>query len=95
MKPFYVDYVNHMLRFYFRSGEILNEPDRVNAECVRKVLEDSAEWDREIVRELFSGPELLQDGVVKVSAGRGVGMDVVWTVVSKVSRRLAKERGLI
>jgi len=92
-------YVNHMLRLYARNcgkqGNFQKEIDRRNFQTVEKVLNDLPEWDRNVIIDVFRRKEPIENTVREVSKKFGTNPDVVWTVLSKVSRKIAKERELI
>lgn len=92
-------YVNHMLRIYAnycgKQGNFQKEIDRRNFYTVEKVLKDLPEWDRNVIIDVFRRKEPIENTVREVSKKFGTNPDVVWTVLSKVSRKIAKERDLI
>jgi len=92
-------YVNHMLRLYAsncgKQGNFQKEIDRRNFQTVEKVLNDLPEWDRNVIIEVFRRNGPIEYTVQEVSKKFGVDLDVVWTVLSKTSRKIAKERELI
>ena len=94
-----LEYVNHMLRLYAsncgKQGNFQKEIDRRNFQTVEKVLNDLPEWDRNVIIEVFRRNGPIEYTVQEVSKKFGVDLDVVWTVLSKTSRKIAKERELI
>jgi len=88
-----------MLRLYARNcgkqGNFQKEIDRRNFQTVEKVLNDLPEWDRNVIIDVFRRKEPIENTVREVSKKFGTNPDVVWTVLSKVSRKIAKERELI
>ena len=102
-KPFYADYVNHMLRFYartVRSGDVMrlifkSEIDELNWLSVIKVLYKLPERDKNIIIEVFGRGDTLADNIYEVSKELGINQDTIWSLVSKVTKKIAKERGLI
>lgn len=99
-KPFYADYVNKMLRFYCRR--VYNQDFKVeghieinNCLCVMKVLESLPEWDKNAIIEIYSQSDTLADNIYQISRKLNVKQDVLWTMVSKVTKQIAKERGLV
>ena len=102
-KPFYANYVNHMLRFYartVRSGDVMrlifkSEIDELNWLSVIKVLYKLPERDKDIIIEVFGRGDTLADNIYEVSKELGVNQDTIWSLVSKVTKKIAKERGLI
>ena len=102
-KPFYADYINHMLRFYARnvqSGNVVrlkfkSEVDKLNWRSVNRVLHNLPERDRDIIIEVFARGDTLADNIYEVSKELVINQDVIWTLVSKVTNRIAKDRRLI
>lgn len=102
-KPFYADYINHMLRFYARnvqSGNVVrlkfkSEVDKLNWRSVNRVLHNLPERDKDIIIEVFGRGDTLADNIYEVSKELVINQDVIWTLVSKVTNRIAKDRRLI
>ena len=102
-KPFYADYVNHMLRFYartVRSGDVMrlvfkSEIDELNWLSVIKVIYKLPERDKNIIIEVFGRGDTLADNIYEVSKELAINQDTIWSLVSKVTKKIAKERGLI
>lgn len=102
-RPFYADYVNRMLRFYARkihSGEVLrmelkNAVDKKNWNCVVRVLDKLPERDKDVIIEVYRRGDTLPDNIYWVAKELNVEQDMIWTLVSKVTKRIARERGLI
>lgn len=102
-KPFYADYVNHMLRFYARnvqSGDVMrlkfkSEVDKLNWRSVNRVLHNLPERDKDIIIEVFGRGDTLADNIYEVSKELVINQDIVWTLVSKVTNKIAKDRKLI
>lgn len=100
-KPFYADYVNHMLRFYarnVRSGNVVRlrfKVDELNWRSVDRVLHNLPELDKYIIIEVFGRGDTLADNIYEVSKELVINQDVIWTLVSKVTNKIAKDRRLI
>jgi len=102
-KPFYADYVNHILRFYartVRSGDVerlkfKSEIDKLNWRSVNRVLHNLPERDKDIIIEVFGRGDTLADNIYEVSKELVINQDAIWSLVSKVTKKIAKERGLI
>lgn len=102
-RPFYADYINHMLRFYartVRSGDVerltfKSEVDKLNWHAVNQVLHNLPEQDKDIIIEVFSRGDTLADNIYEVSKELGINQDVIWTLLSKVTKKIAKDRRLI
>ncbi len=102
-KPFYADYVNHMLRFYARNaqfGDVMglkftSEVDELNWRSVDRVLHNLPELDKYIIIEVFGRGDTLADNIYEVSKELVMNQDVIWTMLSKITYQIAKERGLV
>ena len=102
-KPFYAEYVNHMLRFYARtvqSGDVMglkftSEVDESNWRSVDRVLHNLPELDKYIIIEVFGRGDTLADNIYEVSKEVVINQDVIWTMLSKITYQIAKERGLV
>lgn len=99
-KPFYADYVNRMIRFYCRKVhgqdfKVEGHIDVNNCLCVMKVLDSLPEWDKNAIIEIYSQGDTLADNIYQISRKLNVKQDVLWTMVSKVTKQIAKERGLV
>ena len=95
---YYREYVNHMLRFYCRFPklcEFKNKRDEENWRTTKRVLDTLPEKDKNIIMEVYKRYDGLSDNVYEVSKKLRINQDVIWTLVSKVTEKIAKERGLI
>lgn len=94
-KPFYADYINHCLRFYVRNENFNNDIDKQKWVAVDRVLRKLPEEDRSIIMEVYSGEAPLLDNVKRTSKNFEVSETTVWTLISKVTKQIAKERRMI
>ncbi len=101
MKPYYADYVNHMLRFYCRNagpemiGQFRTASEEKNWHACRKVLEKLDAKDREMIQRVYRTPAInLSDAVYGVQRELHLSLDHMWDVIGKVSYRVAKMRGI-
>jgi hypothetical protein len=102
-KPFYAEYINHILRFYARnvqSGDVVrlkfkSEVDELNWRSVNRVLHNLPELDKYIIIEVFGRGDTLADNIYEVSKELAINQDVIWTLLSKITYQIAKERGLV
>lgn len=100
VKPYYAEYVNHMLRCYARESglSVWDNTDEVgeqNNSVVDRVLDDLPGWDRTVLINLFNRGDTLADNIYEVSQELKINQDVLWIILSKVTKKIAKERGLI
>jgi len=98
---YYSQYVNHMLRFYARYcdkklEENFKKPvDAKNWQVVKSVLDKLPENDRNVIIEVYRRRDTLGDNIYEVSKEFNIDQDVIWTMLNKITRKIAKERELI
>lgn len=97
---YYDEYVNHMIRFYVRHCDetdlkFKKEIDEKNWWIVKKILDDLPEKDKNVIIKVYELRDTLSDNVYAVSKELGISQDVIWTIISKLSKKIAKERELI
>lgn len=86
MKPFYADYVNHMMRVYFR----VYEPEDVNWVCVHRVLEEETPEVKELLKKLYSSGKV-EEKIKELN----VDPTYAYKKIAIISRKIARERGLL
>ena len=53
------------------------------------------ERDKDVIIEVYRRGDTLPDNIYWVAKELKVEQDMIWTLVSKVTKKIAKERGLI
>ena len=100
-KPFYADYVNRLMRWYCRAMEEGKEVnlesalDRENWNAVAKVVERLNEENRHAIMKVYCKRDNIVDSVRLTAVEIGWDQNKLWTLVSKVTRKVAEERGLV
>ena len=96
-KPFYSDYVTHMLRYYTRHDKKYsdNEISKLNWCACDSVLKTLPTKDRSILMEVYWEKDTLADNIYQVSRQNGIPQNNIWTLVRSVEAKIAKARGLI
>lgn len=98
-RPFYVEYINHCLRFYCRNPErpsfFKTEADKDNWLSCEDVLKNCTAEDRDILIAIYCENDTLSDKVYQVSERLHVNQNKVWNLINDVTRRIAKHRGLL
>jgi hypothetical protein len=100
-KPFYADYVNRLMRWYCRAmkkGKEVNLEsalDKENWEAVAKVMENLGEEDKCAIMGVYCKRDTMADNVYLTALELEWEQDKLWTLVSRVTRRVAEERGLV
>lgn len=98
MKTFYADYVNHILRFYTRHSKrdgFKSEADKLNYNAAEKVFAKLTEQEQIMLIDVYHRNDTMAGNVYEVAKARGINQDEIWTLISKVSNRIARERKLI
>ena len=96
-KPFYSDYVIHMLRYYARHDKKYsdNEISKLNWCACDSVLKTLPTKDRSILMDVYWESDTLADSIYQVSRQNGISQNNIWTLVRDVEAKIAKARGLI
>ncbi len=89
------------MRWYCRAKEEgkevkLETPlDRKNWNAVAKVMERLNEENRRAIMGVYCKRDTMADNVHLTALELGWERDRLWTLISRVTRRVAKERGLV
>ena len=98
-RPFYTDYVRHMMRFYSRTATIKpdykTEVDKANWLTCKSVISGYSDRDREMLLSVYSGFDTLSDEVYQTAKKFSVNQSVIWDMMKDFERKVAKHRGLI
>ena len=100
-KPFYADYVNRLMRWYCRAKEEGKEVnlesalDRENWDAVAKVMERLNDENKCAIMGVYCKRDTMADNVYLTALELGWEQDKLWTLISRVTRRVAEERGLV
>ena len=100
-KPFYADYVNRLMRWYCRAVEEEREVsldsalDRENWEAVENVMGKLKEEDKCAIMGVYCKRDTMGDNVYLTALELDWKQDKLWALVGRVSRQVAKERGLV
>ena len=100
-KPFYADYVNRLMRWYCRAREagkevnLENALDRENWNAVARVMERLDEEDKCAIMGVYCKRDTMADNVYSTAFELGWDQDKLWALVSRVTRKVAEERGLV
>ena len=98
IKPYYTDYVRHMLRFYSRylhSKSFRTEVDRQNWNACHKVIEGYSPRDKDILTFVYGEMDTIADNVFAISKKFKINQSIVWDMMSKLEKEVAIERGLV
>ena len=98
-KPFYADYVNHILRFYFRwdnSKTFRNEVDEQNYKAADEIVRTLQTSEREILTTIYKSDSInVAENVVIATSIHKRDVSEIWSLLSTITSKIAKERRLI
>ena len=107
VRPYYEDYVNHMLRHYCRYADRVDDilsdsdtepsPDRVNVAVCCSVLSRLRDADRETIRKVYSSDGWYRDRVSLREIIREVGITEeksTLRLIRDVTNKIRELRGL-
>lgn len=101
-KPFYADYVNHMLRFYSRHDNTLKqlnshdyEVEKLNYTAVDSVLSRSKDHEKELIISIYTTDEPLNHTVTTTCSKLCITTEEAWKIISRITKAVARERRLI
>ena len=97
-RPFYTEYVRHMLRFYTRNlslTDFKSEVDRRNWYTCHDVLKQYSSRDTAILIYVYSSFDTLPDNVYNISIAHNIHQNIVWDMMKELERKLAIRRGLL
>lgn len=101
MKPYYTDYVNHIIKTYVNHtyDELTSQVDRTNWKAADCVVTGLPQAEQDVVRAIYSRLSYRAFRPVPVLVNEyceqtGREFELVMNVIRKVSKRVKKERGL-
>ena len=97
-RPFYSEYVRHMLRFYTRNlscYHFKSNVDLTNWNVCHEVLEPYSNRDKDILIYVYSNFDTLPDNVYNISIAHNIHQNIVWDLMKEFELKIAKKRGLL
>lgn len=98
-KPYYAEYINHILRFYFRyncNKGFKNDVDKLNYTAADKVIRRLSDTDRQVLCSIFIIENMnVADNISIVARQRHEDPTKIWSLVSAITTKIAKERKLL
>lgn len=101
-KCYYTDYINHAIRFYLSTPDGLDLRQRSytnasvqNWNAVQLVFIHLDPEDNAKLREIYGRASHLPRSVEAYSKEHGLDEEEVWKMITKVSSKIARVRGLI
>lgn len=97
MRTFYSEYVQHCMRFYARYPQprFRTNADKLNWNACHDALKGFKPSEVDILTTVYRGGDTIPDNIYKVSVDRGIKQDIVWKLVNRLERKIAKRRNLI
>lgn len=96
-KPFYSEYVKHMMRFYSRSRDLKvfkSKVDELNWIISNDTLEQYPQY-KDLLLDVYSGYGTHDEEVNKASIKYNIENKVIWDLMKRFERDLAQNRGLL
>lgn len=97
-RPFYSDYARHCLRFYSRNTEkprFNTEVDEKNWYACNRAMDSFSDRDWGIILRVYSAYDTIADNVYEVAKAFNLDQNIIWDLMKKVERVVAKKRGLL
>ena len=97
MRHYYSDFVSHCLKFYARYPKPVfkTDADKVNWEACRRALSTFTEEEQQILVYVYRERDTMEDNVYNASVIHNIDQDLIWKMIMKLEKRVAKRRGLI
>lgn len=96
----YSDYVNHMIRFFLSTPEGLTVTGHTGADvnnwvAVQTIWSDLSAEEQALIRMLYTSGRPYEETVYGYATEHGLSVQTVWKIITNVTTRIAKVRGLI
>ena len=97
---YYTDYVNHAIRFYLSTPEILTvegkrKADILNWMAVQAVFHCLTDENKQVLTDIYKASHRLPEGVKIYCEKSGADPVQIWVLVTKTCAAIAKRRGLV
>lgn len=95
---YYMDYVNHCLRFYVThtdATDFISDVDKANWTACKDAFSVFDEHQRQLLRELYSRRVPMGEAVKEISADNNISADYLWKILKSLQKDVAKRRGLL
>ena len=97
-RPFYSEYVRHCMRFYSRNTNnphFNTDVDEKNWHACHRAIEHYSGRDQEILTRVYGLYDTLSDNVYEVAKIYELDQSIIWDMLKKFERSVAKKRGLL
>ena len=97
MRTYYSDYVQHCMRFYARHPQphFHTNAELKNWNACDFVMKGFTPSEKQIVLTVFRKNDTLSDNIYESALELNVNQDVIWELVSRAEKLIAKRRGLL
>ncbi len=97
MRKPYADYACFALRAYFDETQPCqqSEAEQRNMATCEKVCQLQEERTLNILKDIYQRRDMMSDIIYQVSKERNIPQNDLWTLIAKIEKLFAKERGLI
>lgn len=98
-RPYYAEYVNHILRFYFRYDPckgFKNDVDKTNYISADRVIQKLSDTEQKVLTTIYQQDNVnIVDNIVVASKQFKEDPTKIWSLVSATTTKVAKERKLL
>ena len=98
-KPFYAEYVNHMLRHYLRHPNELtgkNEIEFKNWTITKEIVLSKSQEEQDLLTDIYSrGTLSVYESVKEVEKERNIPANDIFALINRIAQEIAKARELI
>ena len=98
MRPYYSEYVRHMLRFYTRNlheTRFKSDVDKQNWIACDKAFKNLSDRDRDIMALVYGSFDTLPDNVYETAKKYSMNQNIIWDAMKDLERDIAWKRGLV
>lgn len=103
MRTFYSDYVTHALKYYakYRTNARQEKPffkseaDKKNWDACQFAFQSFGSKEVDMLLSVFSGGDTIPNNVYHIAKDFNISQDKLWDLITKLTRKVAKRRGLI
>lgn len=100
-RPYYSEYVRHVLRFYTRSERnpdtmhYRSDVDKRNWLACHSVFKTYSDKDVDVFVSVYSGYDTLPDEVYNASKKAGINQNIIWDMMKDLERKVARKCKLL
>ncbi len=103
MKPHYSEFVRHCLRYYIKTLDegkgglpiFRSDAERENWSACYKALKNCSENEMDNISRIYRPGDTIADNIYMLAKAKQISQGTLWSLISRVERNIAQERGLI